>query len=476
MTTAGYEAIIGLECHVQLRTRSKMFCTCPVQNEGAPNATICPVCMGHPGTLPMLNRAAVSLGLRAGLALGATLHPESIFSRKHYFYPDLPKGYQISQYDRPLCTGGVIHTELGPLKLTRIQLEEDAGRMLHGDRSTVVDWNRAGTPLIEIVSEADLRSPEHAELAMRTLHRVLVEGGICVGDMEKGHLRCDVNVSVHRPGTPWGTKVEVKNVNSFRFVARAIRFEIERQIDLLDAGQRIIQETRTWDGSKTVSLRKKEGSADYRYFPEPDLPPLVVAPDEVAEARAALPGVPLDLWLAARDVAARQEWRDRYGLGDYDIGVITGDPDLERWFLEAVAAGGQPRAMSSWVQGEVQRRNNIGQLGQLAPRHLVEAQRLLDAGAVNRDAVKALLENAANTGVSPEAEAEAQGLSMVSDEEALRRIAAEVVARFPQERARYDAGNKGMLGFFMGKFMAATERRADPKIGSRVVLAALEKR
>lgn len=474
MLFSGFEAIIGLECHAQLHTRSKMFCACPVGTDAAPNTTVCPVCFGHPGTLPSLNGAAVALGVRAALALGSTIHPASVFSRKHYFYPDLPKGYQISQYDRPLATGGAVHTAtFPPVRLTRIHLEEDAGRMLHGDRATVVDWNRAGTPLIEIVTEADLRTPEHAEAAMRSLHRVLVEGGICLGDMEKGHLRCDVNISVHRPGTPWGTKVEIKNVNSFRFVARAIRYEIERQVAALTAGERVVQETRTWDGGRTVSLRKKEGSADYRYFPEPDLPTLRVSEAEIAAERARLSGAPLDVWLLEADAQKRAQWQERYGLSGYDVGVITADPELERWFLEAVRLGGAPRAMSSWVQGEVLRRKNQGILGKLRAEHLVEVQGMLDAGRVNRDAARTLLEGAADTGGLPHV-GESSELSMVTDEAALRAVVADLLERFPSERERYRAGNKGMLGFFMGQLMSATGRKADPKLGARLVREGLE--
>jgi aspartyl-tRNA(Asn)/glutamyl-tRNA(Gln) amidotransferase subunit B len=468
---ADWEAIIGLECHAQLHTRTKMFCSCPVVQEAAPNTAICPICMGHPGTLPAVNDQAVKLGIRAALATGCTLHDESIFARKNYFYPDLPKGYQISQFDRPLATGGSVTAGGRTTRLTRIHLEEDAGKMVHSPEGTVVDWNRAGVPLIEIVSEADLRTAEEAEAYLRMLHRVLVESGICLGDMEKGHFRCDANVSVHRPGTPWGTKVEVKNVNSFRFVAKAIRFEIERQTAVLAGGGVVEQETRTWAQNRTVSLRKKEGSADYRYFPEPDLPPLRLTPHEIAQARAALPGCPMDAYLSGADAARVEGWVARYGLSAYDVGVLLSSEEAAAFFVACVDAGGAPKAMCNLVSAEVLRREGVGAL---QPAALVAAQELLDGGKTTRDGLKRVIEELWAHGGDPAEILTRLGLGAVADTTALDATVATILAAHPGELARYRAGEKGLFGFFMGKLMAATQRRADPATAQRLLRSALD--
>ncbi|MBM4390472.1 MAG: Asp-tRNA(Asn)/Glu-tRNA(Gln) amidotransferase subunit GatB [Deltaproteobacteria bacterium] len=467
----GYEAIIGLECHAQLRTASKMFCACPVVNDAPPNSAVCPTCLAHPGTLPVLNDRAVKLGLRAALATGCTLHDTSVFARKHYFYPDLPKGYQISQFDRPLATGGAIHALGQRFGITRIHLEEDAGKMTHAEGGSTVDWNRAGVPLIEIVSEAHMRSAEQAEAYLRTLHRVLVESGICTGDMEKGHFRCDANVSVHRPGEPWGTKVEVKNVNSFRFVAKAIRFEIERQVAVLQAGGTVDQETRTWAGKGTVTLRKKEGSADYRYFPDPDLGPLVLEAGEIEAQRATLPGLPMDLFLAQEDERRVTDWVENYGLSTYDVTVILGNPEAAAIFMDAVAAGGAPKAMANWVTSEVLRREDPGQISGAA---LSAVQALVDDGTINRDGAKRVIEVIAEEGGDPAEIVSRLGLGQVSDEGKLAEAVASVLAAHPAELAKYRAGNKGLFGFFMGKLMAATGRKAEPGLAQRLLRGALD--
>ncbi|MFN7146902.1 MAG: Asp-tRNA(Asn)/Glu-tRNA(Gln) amidotransferase subunit GatB, partial [Myxococcota bacterium] len=288
-------AVIGLECHAQLRTATKLFCACAVASDAPPNTLVCPVCLGHPGAMPAPNAEAVRLAVRAALALGCEVAPTSTFARKHYFYPDLPKGYQITQADRPLATGGAVRG----VRLVRVHLEEDAGKLVHDPAGTGVDWNRAGVPLVEIVSTPSVRSPGEAEVYLRTLHRVLVEAGVCLGDLEKGHFRCDANVSVHRPGEPWGARVEIKNVNSFRFVRQALAYEIERQAGLLAAGTPTGPETRAWAGDRTILLRGKERAEDYRYVPEPDLPVLAVGPELRAVATEGLAGVPLEAALDA---------------------------------------------------------------------------------------------------------------------------------------------------------------------------------
>jgi aspartyl-tRNA(Asn)/glutamyl-tRNA(Gln) amidotransferase subunit B len=445
-----------------------------VRHDAAPNVATCPVCLAHPGTLPVLNGGAVALAVRAALALGCEVHAESRFARKHYFYPDLPKGYQISQYDRPLATGGALHVGETRYRLTRVHIEEDAGKMLHAPGGSTIDWNRAGVPLIEIVGEPELRSPEAAEAWMRTLHRVLVEAGVCPGDLEKGHLRCDANVSVHRTGEPWGTRVEVKNINSFRFVRNALRFEIDRQVALLEAGGRVERETRTWAEGRTVTLRKKEGDADYRYFPEPDLPPLVIPAQALAAARASLPGTPLDLHLAARDAARAEEWMDRYGLGAYEVGVLQAHPEAARFFEAAVALGGDARQMCNWVQVEVLRRLHEGGLGRLEAGHLVGVQRLLDAGAVTRDQARRVIDRIAADGGDPEEVARREGFRVVGDADTLRTLISTLLKRHPAEYAKWRAGNKGMLGFFMGQVMAETHRRADPRRTQELLQEALQ--
>lgn len=467
----GFEAIIGLECHAQLHTRTKMFCACAVGTEDVPNTSICPICMGHPGTLPTVNAAALALGLRAAVALGCKVHTTSIFARKNYFYPDLPKGYQISQYDEPFATGGAVHVGGRAIGLTRIHFEEDAGKMLHMDAHSLVDWNRAGVPLIEIVSNAEIRTSEEAEAYLRTLHRVLVEGGICVGDMEKGHFRCDANVSVHREGEPWGTRVEIKNVNSFRFVAKAIRFEIERQTALIQAGGTVEMETRTWAGSRTVTLRKKEVAADYRYFAEPDLPPLIFSTADIREAEASLPGLPLDVHLAQADRQRVVSWTAQYGLSEYDVGVLLGDEVARDFFVAAVAAGGVPKIVANYVTSEILRREGAGHL---TPAALVAVLDAMAAGKLNREAAKQAIDVLWREGGVAEDVIAGLGTSDALGDDALATMVGGVLAAFPAELARYRAGNKGLFGFFMGKLMEATARRADPKAASAALRTALD--
>ena len=477
-----YVATIGLECHAQLRTHTKMFCGCAVSHDAQPNTAVCPICLAHPGALPRLNAEAVLLGVRAGLALGCQVNTVSVFSRKHYFYPDLPKGYQISQYDQPLCTGGRVHVELGGARrgfeLIRIHLEEDAGRMHHTASGSGVDWNRGGVPLIEIVGAPDLSSPEEAEAWLRALHRVLVHAGICTGDMEKGHFRCDANVSVAPRGAPPGTRVEIKNINSFRFVARALRYEIDRQIEVLRAGGQVDQETRTWNGRGTSTLRKKEGAADYRYFPEPDLPTLRL-PDELrAIAMEGLSGAPLDLWLLDEDARVRARFQERYGLGDYEVGVLLGDPLVTAFFEGAVGAGGDPAAMARLVMGDLARAANQVEGGLAAarvrPEQLKQLDDLVGAGRVPRQAVYKLLEEMFTTGADPARLAEQRGIGVVSDEGALGEAVAAVIAAHPGEVARYRAGEARLVGFFVGRAMSALGGKADARALRQRVLDALE--
>lgn len=476
-------ATIGLEVHAQLRTQTKMFCGCPIDPDAPPNHTVCPTCLGHPGTLPRPNAEAVALALRAGLALNCQIHPTSLFARKHYFYPDLPKGYQISQYDRPLCTGGTLHAKVdGQIRafaLTRIHLEEDAGRMHHGALGSVVDWNRGGAPLIEVVGEPDVGTPEAAEAWLRSLHRVLVHAGICGGDLELGQLRCDANVSINGPDGQPGTRVEIKNVNSFRFVARALRAEIQRQTALLARGERVARETRTWTGHGTAPLRDKEAAADYRYFPEPDLPPLTVSEADLAAARAALPGAPLDLWLMEQDAASLADFTARYGLGEDAAAVLLADPEVADFYAACIKAGADPRDAAAWVMGDVLRllKEADGGLRQakLQPAALVTLSQEVSAGRLSRAIARELLEEVFRTGADPAALVAERGLGAVDDEALLAAQAAAVVAAHPAEASRYREGKTALLGFFVGQTMRALDGRADPRRVSALVRAALER-
>ena len=472
--STGWEVVIGLECHAQLACVTKLFCACRAASDRLPNHHVCPICLGHPGTLPTLNGQAVALGLRAALALSCTVHPVSQFARKHYFYPDLPKGYQITQDDRPLATDGTLHRDGRAFRIARMHLEEDSGRMGHGPEGTTVDWNRAGVPLLEIVGAPDLRSPEDAEGWLRCLHRVLVVAGVTAGNLEDGNFRCDANLSVRRTGAGPGTRVEIKNLNSFRFVARALRFEHQRQVALLESGGAVTPETRGWDGHRTVPLRAKEGAADYRYLPEPDLPILRIDDAEIRAAREALPGVPLDLHLARLDHARTTDWEARYGLDAADVAVLTSTPEAARLYADAVAAGGTPRQMAKLVKGDVLRRLNESGLGQLHGAHLAGVEDLVAQGSINREGARKVLDVLARDGGSPAIVVDTLGLRQVDDRHALEAVVAAVVQDHPEELARYRAGNKGLQGFFIGQVMTATGRQADPKLAARLVRQALE--
>lgn len=474
-------ATIGLECHAQLDTATKMFCGCPVLPEAPPNTLVCPICLGHPGTLPRVNAAAIALGVRAGLAFGCTVHARSVFSRKHYYYPDLPKGYQISQFDRPLCTDGSVHVSLGGQRrsfhIARIHLEEDSGRMHHAPEGTGVDWNRGGLPLIEIVGAPDLRTPEEAEQWLRMVHRVIVEAGICRGDLEKGHFRCDANVSVAPVGGPPGTRVEIKNINSFRFVARALRYEIERQKAALTAGGAVEQETRTWTGRGTATLRKKEGAADYRYFPEPDLRPLGLSEADRAEARASLPGCPLDLWLLDRDEERRASFGARHGLSDYETGVLLSDPDVTAFFEACVAAGGEPKAMANWVMGELMRALNQheGGLGdaRLLPEHVKQLEDMVREGRLTRGAGRALLDELFREGGDPERLAASRGMLGLAGADAVGEAVEQALLAHPDELERHRGGRKNLTGFFVGQVMRTLGGKADARTVQQAVQRAL---
>ena len=476
-----YEAVIGLEVHAQLRTATKIFCACQAAFGDAPNAHVCPVCLGLPGALPVMNAHAVDLAVAAALALECEVHETSVFARKNYFYPDLPKGYQISQYERPLATGGrvVIDTGQGAraIALTRIHLEEDAGKSLHegfadSDRRTYVDFNRAGVPLIEIVSEPELRTATEAATYFETLRRLLVWIGVNDGNMEEGSLRCDANVSVRRAGaTTLGTKAEVKNVNSFRYLQKAIEYEIARQIDVVDRGGRVEQETRLFDAAlgKTFSMRSKEEAHDYRYFPEPDLPPLSVSPARKAQVAAALPELP---------DARQARFVSEYRLPAYDAAVLTDSRALADFFEATARASGNPKAASNWVMGEVlrtlkARSTAIEQVG-VTPAALGALIRLVDAGTISNTVAKAVFEQMDGTGRAAADIVAEQGLAQVSDEGVLAGVVAGVVGAHADAVQQYRNGKKAAFGFLVGEAMKASGGNADPRRLSQLLRTTLD--
>jgi aspartyl-tRNA(Asn)/glutamyl-tRNA(Gln) amidotransferase subunit B len=477
-----YEAVIGLEVHVQLLTETKMFCRCPNRFGAAPNTLICSVCLGYPGALPVPNRRAVDLATKLALALGCEVHSTSVFARKNYFYPDLPKGYQISQFDRPLAEGGLLplsQHEKG-VGLERLHLEEDAGKLLHEapgggalPGESLVDFNRCGVPLVEIVSRPDMSSAAEAQDYLQTLHQLLLYTGTSDGNMEEGGLRCDANVSVRRRGeTRLGTKTEIKNVNSFRNVARAIEHEIGRQIEVIENGGRVMQETRSFDADSgtTRLMRSKEEAHDYRYFPEPDLPPLVLGRARIEALRAELPEVP---WQRRARFAAQ------FGLSAADAQLLTASRELADYFEEAVAAlPSNPKGIANWVMGEVlrdlkERRVEIS--GSIAPADLARLVGMVDAGRISNSAAKEVFAAILQTGEEPTAAVERLGLAQISDLSQIERWIDEVIEQSPGQVGQYRAGKVQVLGFLVGQVMKRSGGRAEPKAVQQLLRQALER-
>jgi aspartyl-tRNA(Asn)/glutamyl-tRNA(Gln) amidotransferase subunit B len=471
------ETVIGLEIHVQLLTASKMFCGCATTFGAPPNTLICPVCLGLPGSLPVVNRRAVELGLRAAVALGCRVHPRSQFHRKNYYYPDIPKNYQISQYQyadhAPLATGGVLEILLEggrrkTIRVRRVHLEEDTGRLVHpeGAASSLVDYNRSGLPLMEIVTEPDLRAPAEAREFLLALRRLLQFSEVSTGRMEEGTMRCDANVSLQPPGGPPGTRTEVKNMNSIRSVERALAFETARQADMLGRGGTVVQETRHWDERRALTFgsRSKEEAQDYRYFPEPDLVPLLVDAAWLRRVEAELPELPA----ARRDrfVAAR-------GLSLYDADLLTSSASMARFFEETLRVFPQPKTVANWLVGEVaaylnEHNAEIDEVP-LTPARLAGLLQLIDDGTISGRTAKQVLIEMLAGGQDAESIVGARGLTQISDEDALRRVIAGVVTQHPGPVGDLKAGKEKALGFLVGQVMKATGGRANPETVNRLL-------
>jgi aspartyl-tRNA(Asn)/glutamyl-tRNA(Gln) amidotransferase subunit B len=467
---AKYEPVIGLEVHTQLLTKTKIFCGCSTRFGDAPNSNACPVCLGLPGTLPVLNKRAVEMAMRASLALHCTVHEHSRFARKNYFYPDLPKGYQISQYELPLATGGWLDIELhGTRKrigITRLHLEEDAGKSLHegfpdSAEKTHVDFNRCGTPLSEIVSEPDMRTPEEAYAYLTTLRQILLYTGVSDCNMEEGSLRCDANVSVRLRGTKeFGTKVEVKNLNSFRFLQKALEYEIERHVGVLESGGRIIQETRLWNQNEghTVGMRSKEKAHDYRYFPEPDLLPVHVSPAWRDEVLRSLPELP---------EAKRTRFVSAYAITAYDTEVLTNTQALANYFEAVVKAGAPGKAAANWMQTELLRRlKDSGKeidASPITPQAFADLVNLVESGKITGAIGKKVFATMFDSGRTAAEIVAAEGLGAQVSESALEQTAREIIAKDPANVAKYKSGNEGVFKFFVGQVMKATRGQATPQ-------------
>ncbi|MEJ1929721.1 Asp-tRNA(Asn)/Glu-tRNA(Gln) amidotransferase subunit GatB [Nostoc sp. NIES-2111] len=475
-----YEAIIGLETHCQLSTNTKIFSSSSTAFGADPNTNIDPVCMGLPGVLPVLNEKVLEYAVKAGLALNCQIAKYSKFDRKQYFYPDLPKNYQISQYDLPIAEHGWLEIELldadgNPKRkrigITRLHMEEDAGKLVHagsdriaGSTYSLVDYNRAGVPLVEIVSEPDIRSGQEAAEYAQELRRVLRYLGVSDGNMQEGSLRCDVNISVRPVGQEkFGTKVEIKNMNSFSAIQKAIEYEIERQIEAIESGERIIQETRLWEegSQRTISMRTKEGSSDYRYFPEPDLAPIEVSDTQLNQWRSELPELPAQ---------KRHRYENELGLSAYDTGVLTEDVIVSQYFEAAIASGASPKAAANWITQDIaaylnKQKLSITEIG-LTPANLADVITRIESGKISNAQAKQKLPELL-TGLSPEKAF--AGQELISDLSVLEPIVDEVIAANPKELEKYRNGNTNLKGFFVGQVLKKTNKRADPKLTNELV-------
>lgn len=477
-----WEVVIGLEVHAQLMTRTKMFCSCLNQYGSAPNQHICPVCTGQPGALPVINQRAIFLGVRAATALECQIHPESVFARKNYFYPDLPKGYQISQYEKPFATKGriTVRTKVDGevsekvVGITRIHFEEDAGKSTHAVGGTLVNLNRAGVPLCEIVSEPDIRSSAEAGAYLRALHAVLKFAEVCDGNMEQGNFRCDANISIRPRGTDkFGTRVELKNINSFRFVEKAIDHEVERQIALVESGEKVRQQTRGWNAAKGITelMREKEEAHDYRYFPEPDLPTLFLTPTLLEEVKSTMPELP---------EAKRLRIRDAWGLPDYDAAVLTQSKELADYFEKAAASSGDGKATANWVLNELLGRLNAA--GQEIDQSPVSAENMaalvkcIASGELSGKMAKTVFDEMFQHGKTPKDVIAEKGLVQISDEKALEAIVRKVIADNAAQAADYRAGKVKLFGFFVGQAMKETKGQGNPATVNAILKRLLDEK
>ena len=474
----GYEVVIGLETHAELNTESKIYCDCKNQFGLEVNSQVCPICMGMPGTLPTLNEKVVDYAIRMGHALNCEINRVCKQDRKNYFYPDLPKAYQISQAEVPLCGKGyvdiLVDGEERRIGITRIHIEEDAGKLLHSDKFhgvSLVDLNRCGVPLIEIVSEPDMRSSQEAKVYLETLKSILQYLGICDCKMQEGSIRCDVNVSVHKPGEPFGTRSEMKNVNSFSAAVRGIDYEVERQIAVLEAGGKVEQETRRWDDEKGMSIpmRSKEDAQDYRYFPDPDLVPIEISDEWMDKVRDAQPEF--------RD-EKKVRYKEEYDLPDYDIDIITGSKHLADIFEATIALGSEPKEVSNWLMGETIRLVNESEMDiddvSFKPEHLAKLIEMIKNNEINRSVGKEVFEKVFKEDIDPAAYVEEHGLKSMNDEGALKATIEEIVANNPKSVEDYKAGKKKAIGFLVGQTMKATQGKANPGIVNKILTEILD--
>ncbi|MFQ5483123.1 MAG: Asp-tRNA(Asn)/Glu-tRNA(Gln) amidotransferase subunit GatB [Nitrospinaceae bacterium] len=471
-----YETVIGLEVHAQLKTESKIFCSCSTKFGRAPNANTCPICLGMPGVLPVLNRRAVQFAMQACLATHCEIQPVNRFARKNYFYPDLPKGYQISQYELPIGLNGhlTVHVNNTPKRIgiTRIHMEEDAGKLIHGENlgtpgSSYVDFNRTGVPLIEIVSEPDMRSAAEAREYLGVLHSILEYTEVSDCNMEEGSFRCDANVSIRPRGQEkFGTRTETKNLNSFKFVQKAIEYEVDRQTKLLNQGDVVVQETRLYDANRgvTYSMRSKEEAHDYRYFPEPDLVPVVVDAAWIETVRGALPELPGQ---------KRERFVEEFSLPDYDAGVLTSSKALADYFEATVKLYPQPKTVSNWIMSELLRElKNSGKKIQdspVAPGGLAGLLKIMEKGTISGKIGKTVFEEMVRTGKSAETLVQEKNLVQISNQGALQKIAAAVIADHPEQVAQYRSGKDKVFGFLVGQVMKASKGKANPALANQIL-------
>ncbi|NLG36030.1 MAG: Asp-tRNA(Asn)/Glu-tRNA(Gln) amidotransferase subunit GatB [Lentisphaerae bacterium] len=466
-----YIPSIGLEVHVQLKTRTKMFCACPVHDEGEPNTAVCPVCLGLPGAMPVMNREAIRQTVKTGLMIGSRISRRSTFDRKNYFYPDMPKNFQISQQAAPLCIGGAVEIDGGggkkTIRVNHIHQEEDAAKITHMENSSEIDFNRASTPLMELVTEPDLSSPDEAIAFLTALKEMLIYAGISDCNLEMGQVRCDVNSSVRPSGTDkLGVKCEIKNMNTFRGIHRALAYELERQVDVLRNGGRLVQETRRWDDAAgiTLPMRSKEYAHDYRYFPEPDLPPVLLDEATVETWRAELPELP---------AARRARFMADYGLPEYDAGVLVADKGVAEFFEAAAKTSGNFKAASNWVMGEVLRalgeKNIAIDEVQITPQALAGLIGLVEAGTIHMTAAKEVFQVLFDEGGEPSAIVEKKGLAQVSDTGAIDRFAEEAIAKNPKVAEDFRGGKEAALKFLVGQVMKLSRGKANPQLAAEAL-------